>query len=107
MDFKLADRTTGTYLIELERIREEAEALMVMGSGFPDEFVSVLCMRNAALSQNPTSLALASIRETLAFREVASQMRRLPGPRGCAPGQGVLAAANLDAASEEKDFAFR
>ena len=62
-------------------------------------------MRDAALSENEKSLALASIRSTVAFPEVASQMRRLFGPRGGAARQDVLVAADLDAASEEEDFA--
>ena len=53
---------------------------MVMVSGPPDEFVSSYCMRNAALSKNWRSLALASTRNTLAFPEASSLMRQFFGP---------------------------
>ena len=45
---KRTDRTMGTYVMEFEMLRQKAEARMVMGSGPPGEFVSVLCMQNAA-----------------------------------------------------------
>ena len=85
-------------------IREKAESRTVMGSGFPNEFASVLCARNAAVFENEKSLALASIRITLAFPEVPSQIRRLIGPRRQAARQDVLVAADLVAASGEEDF---
>ena len=78
---------------------------MAMVSGPPDEFVSSYCMRNAALSKNWRSLALASTRNTLAFPEASSQMRRLSGQRGYAARQGALLAADLDAVSDEGDYA--
>ena len=62
-------------------------------------------MQNAGLSENKESLALASIRNTLAFPEASSRMRRLFGPRGNAGRHDVLLAADLDAVSEEADFA--
>ena len=47
---------------------------------------------------------MASIRNALAFPEVASQMRRLFGPHGSAARQDVLVAADMHAASEGADF---
>ena len=37
-----ADLTMGAYLMKFDMLRRKAEARMVTGSGFPDEFVSVL-----------------------------------------------------------------
>ncbi len=48
-------------------LRQEAEARMIMGSGFPDEFASAICMRNAALTKNEKTIVLASFGNTLAF----------------------------------------
>ena len=80
---------------------------MLMGSGPPDEFVSVFCMRNAALSKNEKTLVLASPHNTLATPEASAQMRRLRGPRGYTSRQDVLAAADMDTVSEEEDFEAR
>ena len=52
MDFKRTDRPTDVSLMEFDVLREKAEARMAAGSGFPDEYVSILCMQNAALSKN-------------------------------------------------------
>ena len=98
------DQTVGTYLMELDVLREQAESWMVTGSGFPHGFLSALCVRNTALSKNGKSPALASTRNTLAFPEVACRLRRLLGPRGSAARQDVLAAGDLGTASEEGDF---
>ena len=95
----------GSYLMEIDAQRGAAGARMVMGSGFPDVFASVLCMHNAASPKYKQSLVLASIRNNLAFPEVSSQMRRLFGPRASAVRQDVLAAADLDTVSEEEDYA--
>ena len=104
-NLKRTDHTTDVYLLAFDVLREKAEARMVMGSGSPDEFVSILCMQNAALSENEASLALAGMRNTLASPEVVRRMRRLFGPCGMAVRQDVLMAADLDAALEEKDYA--
>ena len=61
-----------TYTMEFDMRREEAESRMVSGSGLPDEFASAFRMRNAALTRNGKSLALANIRTKLAFPEVSS-----------------------------------
>ena len=52
MHFKRTGQDMGTYLIEFDMLRRKAEARMIMGGGFPDEFASVLCMQNAALAKN-------------------------------------------------------
>ena len=90
--------------MEFETLRQKAEARVAMGSGFPGEFVSVLCMQNAALSKNGKTLALASLGNTLAFPQVSVQMRRLLGHCGYASRQDVLVAQDLDTVSEEEDF---
>ena len=75
---------------------------MFVGGGFPDEFVPVLCVRDAILSKNGRTLAIASLRDTLAFPEVSAQMRRLFGPCGYSFPQKP--AADMDTVSEEEDF---
>ena len=45
------DQTMDVYLMEFEVLREKAGARMVMGGGFPDEFVSFLCKQNASISK--------------------------------------------------------
>ena len=52
---------------------------MLMGSGFPDELVSALCMRNATPCKNEKTQVLASVRNRLAFPREAAQMRQLFG----------------------------
>ena len=54
---------------------------MEMGPGFPDQFISILRMHNAALPRQEVSLVMASSRERLKFEEVAANMRRLFGSR--------------------------
>ena len=43
---------------------------MQMGAGFPEAFVSVLRVQNAALSRPEKSLALASTQKSLASRRL-------------------------------------
>ena len=78
---------------------------MATGSGFPDEFVSILCANNAPLSKNGESLALASIQNTLAFPVVANRMRRLFGLRGNAARGDILLAEDSGAVSAEEAYA--
>ena len=42
MNFKKTTQEMDTYLLEFDILRQKAEARMSMGTGFPDEFVSVL-----------------------------------------------------------------
>ena len=99
-------------------LREMAEARMVMGRGFPDEFVSILRMQAAPLSKNGKFLALARIQKKLALPVAAHQMRRLFGPHGNAARQdvyraaraatrrvNVLLAADSDTVSRQEDYA--
>ena len=66
------DQSANTYLMEFDMLREKAESRMVIGSGGPDEFAPVLCMRNAALPKDEKSPEWAKIRTTLASRGVSS-----------------------------------
>ena len=102
--FERADQHMDTYSLEFDIPRQKGEARMLMGSGFPDEFVSVLCMKNASPSKKEKTLALVSLQNTLAFPAVSAQMRRLFGPCGYASRQDVLVAAKMDTGSEEEDF---
>ena len=77
---------------------------MSMGSAFPDEFASAMCIQSAALSQNEETLVLASLGNSPASPQVSSQMRRLFGPRGFASRRDVLVARDMDTASGEEDF---
>ena len=76
---------------------------MIMEGGLPDEFVSVPCMRNAALAKNGKTLVLASVGITSAAPQVSSQARRLVGPCGYASRQDVLVAQDMDTVAEERD----
>ena len=104
MTFKRTDKQMDTFLMSFHMLRDTAESRMVIGSGFPDEFASALWMRNGASAKNEKSPAPASVRSAPALPEVSSHMRRLFGPRGSAARHGVLAAADVDAVSEEEDF---
>ena len=59
-NFKRPGQTTDVYLTDPDVLREKAEARMAMGSGFPDEFVSIHCVQHASLvlSSNHNTLAL-------------------------------------------------
>ena len=48
MKSRQTDQTMGAYLMEFGVLRGKAGARMAMGSGIPDESVSILCMRHAA-----------------------------------------------------------
>ena len=98
----------AAYLMEFDVSREEAEARMVMGSAFPGEFDSILCVQNASLVRSGESLALARMQSALTFPLAAKQMSRLFGPRGSAARQDVLLAADVDSVTEEEsDLAAR
>ena len=86
--------------MEFDVLREKAEARMAAGSGFPGDFAPILCAQDAALSVCEKFLALASFRSTLSSPEVARQTRRRNAAR-----QEALLASDLDAFSEEEDFA--
>ena len=47
MYFKRTARDMDTYLMEFDMSRQKAEARMIMGNSFPDDFVSVPCVQNA------------------------------------------------------------
>ena len=93
---KRTDQYMETYLMRFDMMRQNAAARMLRRSGCPDEFVSILCMQNAALSKNEQALASASLRDTLALPGEPAQMRRLFGPRGHASRQDVPVAADMD-----------
>ena len=57
MYFKRTVHTMDTYITEGEMLRGKAESRLLIGSGFPDASVSVLCMQNAALPKNEKSMA--------------------------------------------------
>ena len=42
MNSKRADQPTDPYLMEFDVLREKAEARMMTGAGFPDEFAPIL-----------------------------------------------------------------
>ena len=105
--FSHLTRTTqdmDTYLLEFEMLRQKAEARFDMGTGFPDEFASVLCIQNAALSKTEKQLVVASVGSSLVFGNVAAQMRRLFGNMGSSQNMDVLVTQDVDQASDEDDF---
>ena len=64
MYFRRLAQTMDTYLVEFDMLRLKAESRMLMGAGFPEEFVSVLCMQNAGLAENEKTAVLASLGNT-------------------------------------------
>ena len=80
---------------------------MAAGGAFPDGSVSILWMRNAALSRNEKSLLLAGVRGRLDFRNAAKQMRRFFDPCGRLARQDVLAAAGMAARPDEADSSYQ
>ena len=62
-------------------------------------------MQNAAFSRSEKSLELASVHGGSGFSAVARRMRRLPGPRGGAVRQVASATTDVDANSDNDDFA--
>ena len=76
MNSKRVDQTVESYLMEIDALREAAGARMVMGSGFPDEFASVLCMQAASFLRTEKSLSLVGVQGALFSPAVAKQMRR-------------------------------
>ena len=97
-NFKRTTQDMDTYLLDFEMLRHRAEARFDMGTGFPDEFVSVLCITNASLSKNEKRLVIASVGSSLSFGNVAAQMRRLFGHMGSSQNMDALVAR------EEEDF---
>ena len=69
---------------------------MEMGAGSPEQFVSILRVRNAGLSRQEKSLVLASGQRGLKFVDVAANMRRLFGSCDGANRQGVLVTVDAD-----------
>ena len=66
--FTRTDQNMDATLMKFAKLSQKAEAGMLMGSGFPDECVPVLCMQNAALAKNEKTWVLASRGHTLAFQ---------------------------------------
>ena len=94
MYFKRTTQDMGTYLLEFDVLRQRAGARIAMGTGFPDEFASVLCEQNASPTKNERQLAIASAGSSPTFAHVSAQMRRLFGNigssqiYGCSRGAG-------------------
>ena len=99
--FKRTDQTPGAPSPEFDVLRHKAAERMATGGGFPEEFVSFLCMQNVSLSKNDKSLALARIQGTLAFTTVTKQMRRLLGCCRSEARLDALIAADANSFSNE------
>ena len=104
MYFKRTTQEMDTYLLEFDILRQKAEARMSMGTGFPDEYVSVLCLQNASLSKHERQLVMAGVGSSFNFLNVTAQMRRLFGNVGSLQNQDALVAQDLDDVSEEDDI---
>ena len=79
--FRGADQSIDEYIAEYDLLRRKAESEMEMGAGYPEQFVSVLRMDNAALSRHEKSLVMASCHRSLEFETASGNMRRLFGSR--------------------------
>ena len=102
--FKRTTQDMDTYLLDFEMMRQRAVARFDMGAGFPDEFVSVLCITNASLSKNEKQLIMASVGSSLSFVHVAAQMRRLFGNIGSSRDMDVLLAHDPALVSDADEF---
>ena len=85
-------------------MRQKAEARFSLGTGFPDEFASVLCMRNASLTPNERQLVKASVGSSLTLVRVSAQMRRLFGNIGSSQNTDAIVAQDMDNVSDEENF---
>ena len=65
--FERTDPSTRAFPAEFDMLRQKAEARVVTESGFPDEFVSLLCMQDAALTRREKTSVPATSGSTLAF----------------------------------------
>ena len=61
-----------------------------MRTGFPEQFVSISRLRNAALSRREKSRIMAGCRKSLKFEDASANLRRLFGSRGSGSRQGAL-----------------
>ena len=104
MYFKRTDQNADTYIMEFEMLRRKAEARMVMGFGYRDEFAAVLCMQHAGQTKDEKIMALARFGNTLASPQAPPHVRRPFGPCGYATRQDVVGPQGMGAASEKEDF---
>ena len=104
MNFKKTTQEMDTYLLEFDILRQKAEARMPMGTGFPDEFASVLCIQNANLTKSERQLVMSGLSSSLDFGSVSAHMRRLFGNVGSAQNQDALVTPDFDTASDEENF---
>ena len=113
LQFKRTTQTMDEYLVHFDSLRGKAgypesgyatkrvhNMKIGRGGAFPELLASVLRMKNASLPRPEKSLALASVRGNVGLSAVGRLMRRLSVPCEGAARQDVLAAANVDAASE-------
>ena len=103
MYFKRTTQEMDVYLLEFDILRQKAESRMSMGAGFPDEYVSVLCLQNANLSKNERQLVMARVGSAFNFTTVTAQMRRLFGNVGSTANQDALVMEDAISESEEDD----
>ena len=96
----------GARLSGSEVLRRNEAPRMVVGGGFPEEFVLILLRKNLVLPKYENSLVSTSCQEALASTAAAKQMRRIFGSPGSAARDGVLEAAEADLPSgDERDLA--
>ena len=76
MRFRRADQSIEDYIMEFDLLRREAAPRMKIGAGFPERFVSLLRMDDAALSRHEKSSIMASCRKNLRFGSRGSGSRQ-------------------------------
>ena len=96
------DQTMVVSLAEFDALLRKAESEMQLSESASEAFTSVLRIKNAALSRPEESSVSAIAQGNPGCSAVATQMRRLLGPRGGADRQNVLVAADIGLPSEEK-----
>ena len=94
--FKRTTQDADTYLLEFDMLRQRAEARFAMGTGFPDEFASVLCMQNASLTKNET------VGNSKCW--IAADVCERVAKYGSSQNMDALAAQDMDNVSDEENF---
>ena len=90
MRYRRTGESVNEYIVEFDLLCRKAEPKVVMGAGFPEQFIPISCMGNAALFRHGKSLVIASCRKSLRFEDASAKTPRLFGSRGGGSRQDAL-----------------
>ena len=91
-----ADQSIDEFIAKFDLLRRKAESKLEMGTGFPEQFATILRMHNAGLPRQEKSPVMASSRKSLKFLDVAANMRSSFGSCGGGGRQDVLIRGEAD-----------